>query len=108
MMSIELGEKLLTFPPEERERREELLGAFAELVAQKPLDELQRARAELEQLPSAPTAYRDGPGDTTQAALLRAWTKNLVRVFEDRARLARPGRNPAAAGGRGEVEDPGR
>ena len=88
-MSIELAEKLLTFPPEERERRAELLGAFAELVARKPLGELQRARAELERLPSAPTAYRDGPGDATQAALLRAWTKNLVRVFEDRARLAR-------------------
>ena len=83
-MSLALAEKLLAFPPEERQRREELLGEFAALVADKRLADLQRALAELERLPAAaPDAARDHP----RPDLLRAWTKNLVRVFEDRARL---------------------
>lgn len=83
-MSLTMAEKLLAFPPEECQRREELLGEFAALVADRRLADLQRALEDLEHLPPvAPDATRD----RSRLALLRAWTKNLVRVFEDRARL---------------------
>lgn len=74
----------LRFPVEERRRREELVGEFAALVADKRLADLQRALGELERLPAAAPA---GAPDRSHPALLRAWAKNLVRVFEDRARL---------------------
>lgn len=83
-MSLALAGKLLAFPAEERQRREELLGAFAELVADKRLADLQRALGELARLPAA---VPEAAPDRSRPALLRAWTKNLVRVFEDRARL---------------------
>lgn len=83
-MSLTMAEKLLAFPPEERQRREELVGEFAALVADKRLADLQRALAELEHLPPA---VPEATLDRSHPALLRAWTKNLVRVFEDRARL---------------------
>lgn len=80
---------LSAFPPEERARRRELLDAFAEFVAEKPLADLQRAREELAHLPADPAAFT---GETERyasppQALIRARARNLTRVMEDRARL---------------------
>jgi hypothetical protein len=80
---------LSAFPPEERVRRLELLNALAELVAEKPLADLQRAWEELAHLPADPAAsMREGNehGEPSQA-LIQARARNLARVMEDRARL---------------------
>ncbi len=80
--------KLSAFPPEERARRRELLAAFARLVAEKPLADLQRARDELAHLPADAAAIREpGEGEGAHRALVQARARNLARVLEDRARL---------------------
>ena len=89
MTTLELAEKLLALPPEERQRREELWDAFATLVVEKPLAALMQAREELEQQPSvgAPGSTTGAPDGQSASALFSAYTRNLLRVFEDRARL---------------------
>jgi hypothetical protein len=88
-MSAAVEADLSAFPTEERARRRELLDAFARLVVEKPLADLQRARDELAHLPAAPAA----PGnwmvgeDRSHPALVQARARNLARVLEDRARL---------------------
>jgi hypothetical protein len=81
-----LEAKLATLPPEERARRHDLLDAFAELVMEKPLAELERARDELAHLP-ADTERSTGENEQTQQDLARARARNVARVLEDRARL---------------------
>jgi hypothetical protein len=81
-----LEAKLATLPPEERARRHDLLDAFAELVIEKPLAELERARDELANLP-ADTAESIGEMEQTHRDLTRARARNMARVLEDRARL---------------------
>jgi len=66
-----------------------LLDAFAQLVVEKPLAALQRARDELAHLPADPAAST-GEGEDpegTQRALTQARARNVARVLEDRARL---------------------
>jgi HAMP domain-containing protein len=81
-----LEAKLATLPPEERARRHDLLDAFAELVIEKPLAELERARDELANFP-ADTAGSIGEMEQTHRDLTQARARNMARVFEDRARL---------------------
>jgi hypothetical protein len=88
-MSLTLGTDLLAFPPSERRQREILIGEFAALIARKPLAELRRLRDELAQLPSVDPDDETGAGDDrARLALLEARARNLVRMLEDRARLA--------------------
>ncbi len=89
-MSAAVEANLSAFPAEERARRRELLDAFARLVAEKPLADLQRARDELAHLPADPAASGDGgdEGERSPHALVQARARNLARVLEDRARLA--------------------
>lgn len=86
MMSLSPTVRLSGYPAPERQRREELLNTFAELVIEKPLSALQKAKAELERSPTV-----NPPIDPAVAAdsheTMAAWTRNLMRVFEDRARL---------------------
>src|SRR3954470_17651136 len=88
-MSAAVEADLSAFPTEERARRRELLDAFAHLVAEKPLVDLQRARDELSHLPADPAASSDGrdDGERSGPALVQARARNLARVLEDRARL---------------------
>jgi len=88
-MSAAVEANLSAFPAEERARRRELLDAFAQLVAEKPLVDLQRARDELAHLPADPAASSDGreEGEWSRHALVQARARNLARVLEDRARL---------------------
>jgi hypothetical protein len=87
-MSAAIEANLSAFPAGERARRRELLAAFARLVAEKPLADLQRARDELSHLPADPaTIHEPGEGEGTHQALVQARARNLARVLEDRARL---------------------
>lgn len=88
-MSAAVEANLSAFPAEERARRRELLDAFAQLVAEKPLADLQRARDALAHLPADPAAPSDGrdEGERARRALVQARARNLARVLEDRARL---------------------
>jgi len=88
-MSAAVEANLSAFPAEERARRRELLDAFAHLVAEKPLVDLQRARDALAHLPADPAASSDGKddGERSRHALVQARARNLARVLEDRARL---------------------
>lgn len=87
-MSAAVEANLSAFPAGERARRRELLAAFARLVAEKPLADLQRARDELSHLPADPAAIREpGEGEVAHQALIQARARNLARVLEDRARL---------------------
>src|SRR5436305_489434 len=80
---------LSAFPPEERARRLELLDAFAEFVAAKPLADLERTRDELAHLPADPAAPvgEAEAREPAHQALVQARARNLARVLEDRARL---------------------
>lgn len=85
---IEIAPELFPIPPEERKPREELLSSFARLVIEKSLPDLLRVKDELEKLPpSAPISALHETEDSKRQALLKAWTRNLIRVFEDQARL---------------------
>ncbi len=88
-MSAAVETNLSAFPAGERARRRELLDAFARLVAEKPLADLQRARDELAHLPADPAASIGGgkEGESSHQALVQARARNLARVLEDRARL---------------------
>ncbi len=88
-MSAAIEDNLSAFPAEERARRRELLDAFARLVAEKPLADLQRARDELAHLPTDPAVPGDGrgEGEWSRHALVQARARSLARVLEDRARL---------------------
>jgi len=88
-MSAAVEANLSAFPAEERARRRELLDAFAQLVAEKPLADLQRARDSLAHLPTDPVAPSDGSdeGEWSRHALVQARARNLARVLEDHARL---------------------
>jgi hypothetical protein len=81
--------KLSVFSPEERARRLELLDAFTQLVAEKPLADLQRARDDLAHAPADPAASATEAEEHERAhqALVQARARNLARVLEDRARL---------------------
>lgn len=89
MTTFELAEKLLALPREERKRREELWEAFAMLVVEKPIAALRHAKEELEQQPTveAPSSTTDGDDRYFDSEVVSLWTRNLLRVFEDRARL---------------------
>nr|MDQ6905725.1 hypothetical protein [Chloroflexota bacterium] len=65
------------------------LDAFARLVAEKPLADLQRVRDELAHLPADSGAFISGgeEGERAHRALVQARARNLARVLEDRARL---------------------
>src|SRR4051794_12105375 len=80
---------LSAFPPEERMQRLELLDAFAELVAEKPLTDLKRVRDELVHLPTDPLVSGSEARESKRLnhALIQARARNLARVMEDRARL---------------------
>jgi len=88
-MSAAVEANLSAFPAEERARRRELLDAFARLVAEKPLADLQRARDALAHLPADPVASigEREEGERSRRALIQARARNLARVLEDRARL---------------------
>jgi hypothetical protein len=88
-MSAAVEANLSAFPAGERARRRELLDAFARLVAEKPLADLQRARDELSHLPADPAAAirEPGEGEGEHQELVQARARNLARVLEDRARL---------------------
>ena len=66
-----------------------MLAAFARLVAEKPLADLQRARDDLAHAPTDPAAAirEPGEGEGAHQALVQARARNLARVLEDRARL---------------------
>ena len=89
MTTFELAERLLALPREERKRREELWYAFALLVVEKPIAALRRAQEELEQQPTVKqhSSTADGEGSRFGSELFSEWTRNLLRVFEDQARL---------------------
>jgi len=88
-MSATVEANLSAFPAGERARRRKLLDAFARLVAEKPLADLQRARDELAHAPADPAASVTEAEERERAhqALVQARARNLARVLEDRARL---------------------
>ncbi len=88
-MSAAVEANLSAFPAGERARRRELLDAFTQLVAEKPLADLQRSRDELAHAPADPAASvtEAEERDRAHQALVQARARNLARVLEDRARL---------------------
>ena len=83
-MSIRAPHRLSAVPNEEREGRQELLDALAELAAEASLPNLRRLKEALEQLPRS-----QGDAPLSGEALLAARARNALRALEDRARIAR-------------------